>query len=84
MTLFRSLVFILMMLGTFAAFGRCHYETVIAIGCKYSMEACQVYSYLRNQCGQFGDKIQRLEDDVGGSVTIRCFELITDIARGRQ
>ncbi len=63
MALFRRLVLIFMMLGTFTAFGRRHYDTVFAIGMvrhpdKYTMEACQVYSWLRHQGGQFANKIR--------------------------
>ena len=29
-------------------------------------------------------EIQRLEDDMGGAITVRCLELVTDVAIGRE
>ena len=36
------------------------------------------------QSGELGDEIERLEDHIGGAITIRSFELIADLSRGRQ
>lgn len=67
-----------------SAFGRCHFNTVVAVGGKYAVEPCQVHSRLRRQRRQLSDEIQRIEDDVRGPVAVGRFELISDIARGCQ
>jgi hypothetical protein len=46
-----------MLLGTFAAFGWRHIDTVFTVWCEYSVESCQVHSRLGNQRGQLGDEI---------------------------
>lgn len=70
MSLFWRLVFIFMMLGTFAAFGWRHIDTVFTVWREYSVESCQVHSRLGNQRGQLGDEIQRFKDDVRSSIAV--------------
>ncbi len=44
------------------------------------METGQVNSWLGDQGGQSCNKIQRLEDDVGGAVAKRGFQLVAHLA----
>ncbi len=67
-----------------SAFGRCHFNTVFAVGCKYTVESGQVYSGLGYQRRQLGNEIQRLKDDVRSAIAVGRFELVADIPRGRQ
>jgi hypothetical protein len=64
MTLFECLIFVFLSVLSSASFGWRHIDTVFAIWSKYSMEPFQVYSRPGDQGSQFGDEIQRIEDDV--------------------
>ena len=57
--LLRVLVFILMTGTALAALGGSHVETVFAVRCKHTVESCQVYPWLGNQRGQFGNEVTR-------------------------
>ena len=48
------------------------------------MEPDQIDSGLQHQRRQFGDEIQRFEDNVRDSNAIGRFQLLADIARRRQ
>ena len=48
------------------------------------MESDQVYSGPGHQRRQPGDEIQRLKDDVRSPIAVGRFELVANIARGRQ
>ncbi len=61
-----------------------HFGAVFAVGGKYTMKPCQVHSRLGHQRRQLGNEIQRLKDDVRGAIAVGRFELVADIARGRQ
>jgi hypothetical protein len=71
----RGLVlFIVYCFGLFASapFSGCHPCTVVAIGCKDTMETGQVDSGFGNQSDQPGDEIQRFEYDMGRAVGTGC------------
>ena len=53
---------------------------MLAIGGKYTVETGEVDSWLWHQCGEAGNEIQWLEDDVRGAVPVRRLELVTDVA----
>ena len=40
------------------------------------MEPCEINPGFRYQCCKFGDKIEGFEDDVCGSVAVRCFQFV--------
>jgi hypothetical protein len=63
------LVFAFLSDTAFTALGRCHIDSMFAVGCEHSMEPGQVDSWLGNQGRQSGDDIQGLEYDMGGSIT---------------
>lgn len=75
MTLLLSLLFILVMLETFALFGRHHINTMLAVRGKYSVESGQVHSWLWHQGGQLGNEIQWFEDDVRRAIVVGRFEM---------
>ena len=45
--------------------------TMFAVGREYPVKSCEVQSRARHECGQAGDKIERVENDVGGAVSKR-------------
>lgn len=55
---------------TLSTFSRCHFNTVFAVGGKYAVKACQVHSWLRYQCRQLGNEIQRFEYHVRGAIAV--------------
>ena len=71
-------------LATLAPLRRCHQRTVFAIGCKYTVKSCEIDSGPGHQGGQFGNEIHRLEDHVGGAVSVWRFQLIPDLPLIRQ
>ena len=71
-------------LATLAPLRRCHQCSVFAIRGKYTVKTCQIDSGLGHQGGQFGNKVHRLEDDVGGAIPVRGFQLIPNLALIRQ
>ena len=71
-------------LVAFSPLCRCHQRTVFAMRGKYTMESCQVDSGPGHQCGQPGNEIHRLEDDVGGPIPIRRLQLVADLTLIRQ
>ena len=46
------------------------------IGCKYSVIAGEVDSWLGYQGDQLGNEVQWFEYHMGGAVVVGCFELI--------
>jgi len=76
--LFGCFVIVFLSGAAFAAFGRHHIYPVFAVGRDYAVEPGQVYSRFRHQGSQLGNDIQRLKDDVRGSITVGRFELIPD------
>lgn len=48
------------------------------------MKARQVDARAGNQRGQSREEIQRLENDVGGTVAVRGLERVPDVAPGRE
>ena len=48
------------------------------------VESGQIDPGLRHQCDESGDEVQRLDDDVGGSISVRRLELVTHVAMGRE
>ena len=72
-------------LASLAAPGRCDPCAVLAVRGKDAVESCQVHARLGHQGRQPGDEVQRLEDDVGGTVAIRGLELILHLTmRGER
>jgi hypothetical protein len=67
-----------------APFGRGDQGAMFTVRRKHAVESCQVHSGLGHQGGEPGHEIQRLEDDVRGAITVRCLELVTDVAIGRE
>ena len=66
-------VFIFLVGSALAPLGRCYIDSMFTIGCKNAVEPGQVDPGLRHQGGQFGDEIQGLEYDMGGSVAVGRF-----------
>ncbi len=48
------------------------------------METGQVHSGPGRQGSQAGYEVQRLEDDMGGAIPIGSFQLLADVAIGRE
>lgn len=53
-----------------AAFGRCDLNTAFTVRCEDTMKPCQVNAWLTHRCCKLVDKIQRLEDDMCGTVAV--------------
>ena len=53
---------------------------VFAVGSEYSVKSCQVHSGFWYQGGQSRDKVQWLEDHMGGAVAERCLQLVSHLA----
>ena len=70
--------------ATLAPLCRCHQRTEFAVRGEYTMKTCQIDSRLGPQCGQFGNEIYRLEDDVGGAIPMRRFQLVSNLTLVRQ
>jgi len=77
--LFGCLVFVFLAGAAFTTFSRRHLNTVFAVGYEHTMEPGQVDSWLGNQGRQLGDEIQRLENDMRGSIILGRLELVADI-----
>ena len=61
--------------ASFPAFGGNDFRSMFTIGTvrrpgEHPVKSGQVHSRFGNQCDQFGGEVERLEDDMGGSVTI--------------
>jgi len=54
-------------------------STVFDVGCKQTMEPCEIDARLGLQGCELGDKVQGLEDGVCGAVTIRGFKFIANL-----
>jgi len=67
-----------------APLGRGHPYPVFSVRRKYTMESGQVDSGPGYQGGQLGDEIHWLENDVSRAITIRGFQLISNLALFRQ
>ena len=70
----RGLVGLIGWLGlfTFAPSDRCYPCAVLTVGCEHSVKAGEVYSWLRHQSNQPGNKIQRLKNYMGRAVAPGC------------
>jgi len=64
--------------------GRCHPRAVLAVGREHDVKTRQINSRLRHKRCQPGDKIQWIENDVGGAVTVWCLQLVTNVAVRRE
>ena len=51
---------------------------------EHPMKPGQVNPWTRHQRGQPGKEVQRVENDVGGAVPIRCFKLIANLTVGGE
>jgi hypothetical protein len=71
--LFGCFVFVFLLGAAFAAFGRRHLNTVFAVARNNTMESSQIHSGLWHQGRQFGNEIQRLEDDMGCPIIVPFF-----------
>ena len=71
-------------LTTLTPLGWCHPGSVFAVRGKHTVESCQVHSGFGHQGRKLGDEVHRLEDDVGGAIPIRGFQLIPNLALPRQ
>ena len=76
----RSLIAVYLAFGALASFRRRHQGSVFAIGCEHAMEACQIGSRPGYQSCQARHEIQWLEDNVGSAVSVRCLQLVADVA----
>jgi len=63
-----------------AASCRCYQGRVLAVWREHAVESGQVNPGLRHQGSKPSHEIQRLEDDVGSAISIRCLQLIADVA----
>ena len=70
--------------ATLAPLCRCHQRTEFAVRGEYTEKTCQIDSRLGYQCGQFGNEIYRLKDDMDGAIPIRRFQLVSDLTLVRQ
>jgi len=68
----------------FSAFSRCDLNTVLAVWGEDTVESGKIGARLGYQRGELCDKVQGLKDDVGRTITVCCFELVTYFAVGRQ
>lgn len=59
-------------LVAFTTLGRRHPGAVFAVGCEHAMKSCQVHSGLGHQGHQSCNEVQRLEDDMGGTIAVRA------------
>ncbi len=73
LTVFLTLV-------AFTAFRRRHQRPVLAVWRKHAMESGQVSSRPGYQSCQARHEIQWLEDNVGSAVSVRCLQLVADVA----
>ena len=46
------------------------------------MKSCQMDSGSRNERSQAAKEIKRIKDNMGGSITIGCFEFIDNLSLG--
>ena len=76
----RSLIAVYLAFGALAAFTRCYQCTVLAVWREYAMEAGQVSSRPGYQGCKACHEIQWLEDNVGSAISIRCLQLVADVA----
>ena len=62
----------------------CYPCAAFTIGGEHTVEARQIHSWLRHQCGELGNKVQQLENDMASAAAIRGFKLIAYLAlRGK-
>ena len=64
--------------------GRGHLCAQVVVGGKHPMKPGEIHARGGDQCGEPGDKVQWLEDHMGGAVSIRSFQSVTDVAPGCQ
>jgi hypothetical protein len=76
----RSLNAVYLAIDALASFRRRHQGTMLAVWCEHAMEARQIGSRSGYQGCQACHEIQWLEDDVGSTVAVRCFQLVADVA----
>ncbi len=48
-------------------------NTILAIGCEYTMKAGEIDARSGNQCDEPGNEIQRFEQDMGRTIAPGCF-----------
>ena len=53
---------------------------MFAVGREYPVNSCELQSRARHECGQAGDKVERVENDMGGAVSKRLLERIDDLS----
>jgi hypothetical protein len=71
-------IFLSVALASFASFGRRDLDPVFAVRSEHPMEACKIDPRFGNQRGKPSQKVKRLEDHVGGAVSIGRFQLVAD------
>ena len=81
----RSLIAAYLAFGALASFRRHHQGSTFAIELmrhsdEHAIEACQIGSRSGYQGCQACDKAQWFEDDLGSTISIRCFQLVADVA----
>jgi len=66
--------------GALASFRRRHQCSVLTAWRENAMEACQIGSRPGHKSGKPSHEIQWLEDNVGSAISIRCLQLVADVA----
>lgn len=69
---------------TLASPGRGYQCSVFAVRGEYTVKPCQVDSRFGYQGCQPGDEVHRLEDHVGGAISVWGFQFIPNLALIRQ
>ena len=70
----------LFLLCSLAPFGGRDDDSIFTVGSEAPMKPCEGHSGLGHQCSQSRHQVQRLENDMGGAVSIRRFQFIADSA----
>ena len=81
----RSLIAVYLAFGALTSFRRRHQGSVLAVWLmrhsdEHAMEACQIGSRPGHQGSKSSHEIQWLEDNVGSTISIRCLQLIANVA----
>jgi hypothetical protein len=71
-------------MAAFAPFGRGHPRSVFSVRGEYTVEARQVNSGFRHKGREFRNEIHRLKDHVSRAISIRRFQLISNLAMIRE
>ena len=64
----------------FTTLGWRHFNSVLAVWREDTVESGKIDARLGYQRGELCDKVQGLKDDVGRTITVWCFELVTYFA----